>query len=433
MSEGTQDMESGFDRRDVTAALPSGHVWKRVLSAGFMVGALALVSVGLAPAALADDVRSKQWYLDAMSAQDLWKSSTGKGIKVAVVDTGVSATPSLQSKVQPGVDVTRLKGDATDDYEGHGTTMAELIAGSGRGGGLKGLAPDTEIIPIRLTLGQASKKSPDDSPAAIRAAADSDAQILSMSFGSDFSSPEEKAAVKYAESKGKLMFAGVGNDAERKNFIGYPAAYPGVVGVSAADETGKVAKGSEFGQYVDLAAPGLNIPHWCDATFRSYCDEGGGGTSSATAIASASAALIWSKHPDWTANQVLRVLIDTAGRDWPRDKPSDYLGYGLVRPAQNLLKDKGEPGPTDIDPVTNKKTAVSDSDDDGTTAPSASASAESTQPSRKGTSGDQQAAAEAKSSDDDGDNQLWLVLGGIAAVAVIGGGAFAAVRARRSA
>lgn len=424
-------MESGFDRRDGTAALPSGHAWKRVLSVGSMVGTLALASVGLAPGALADDVRSKQWYLDAMSAQDLWKSSTGKGIKVAVVDTGVSTTPSLRDKVLPGVDVTRLKGEATDDYEGHGTTMAELIAGSGRGGGLKGLAPDTEIIPIRLTLGEASKKSPDDSPAAIRAAADSDAQIVSMSFGSDFASPEEKAAVKYAESKGKLMFAGVGNDAERKNFIGYPAAYPSVVGVSAADETGKVAKGSEFGQYVDLAAPGLNIPHWCDATFRSYCDEGGGGTSSATAIASASAALIWSKHPDWTANQVLRVLIDTAGRDWPKDKPSDYLGYGLVRPAPNLLKGRGAPGPADIDPITSKKTAASASGDDGTTAPSASAPAASSRPSQKGASDDKQAAV-AKTSDDGG-NQLWLVLGGIAAVAVIGGGAFAAVRARRSA
>ena len=69
---------------------------------------------------------------------------------------------------------------------------------------------------------------------------------------------------------------------------------------------------SQHGDVVDIAAPGSDIPGWCDKTFKTYCG-GDGGTSSATAIASASAALIWSLHPDWTANQVLRVMFDTAG------------------------------------------------------------------------------------------------------------------------
>ncbi|MFH8294596.1 S8 family serine peptidase [Streptomyces sp. NPDC018059] len=370
-----------------------------------------------------------------MSAEKVWKVSTGEGVKIAVVDSGVRVTPSLEGRVLPGADVTDAAGDPGDDYSGHGTTMAELIAGSGRGGGLKGLAPGAEIIPIRTTTGKQPGKGSGDTPAAIRAAADSDAQIINMSFGGDFMSQAEKAAVKYAWSKGKLLFAAVGNDAEKKNFVGYPAAYPQVVGVSAADRSGKVAKYSEFGEYVDLAAPGLDIPHWCDATFRSYCEEGGGGTSSATAIASASAALVWSKHPEWTANQVLRVLIDTAGRDWPKDEPSDYLGYGLIRPARNVVKGEGKPGPADIDPITNKKTPVAGPAADGA-APSASASAPaaSSQPSRKRASDDERAAA-VKSSDGDadGNGRLWLALGGIAAVTVIAAGAFAAVRSRRRA
>ncbi|WP_223777119.1 S8 family serine peptidase [Streptomyces sp. 135] len=397
-----------------------------------MVGALVLLSFGPAPSAVADGVQSKQWYLDAMSADELWKVSTGKGIKVAVVDTGVWESPSLQGRVQPGKDVTGMRGDALDDYDSHGTTMAELIAGSGRGGGLKGLAPGAEVISVRASLGKRFEKKESDSAEAIRAAADSDAQIISMSFGGDFMYPAAKAAVRYAASKGKLMFASVGNEAEKKDSIDYPAAYPGVTGVSAADKSGKVAKFSEFGVHVDLAAPGLDIPRWCDATFRSYCDEGGGGTSSATAIASASAALVWSKHPDWTANQVLRVLIDTAGRDWPKDEPSDYLGYGLIRPARNVVKGEGKPGPADIDPITNKKTPVAGSAADGA-APSASASAPaaSSQPPRKDASDDEPAAA-VKSSDD-GSGRLWLALGGIAAVTVIAAGAFAAVRSRRRA
>lgn len=424
-------MKSGFGQDGSRWVLMAGPRQRRFSRVATVAGVLTLFAVGVAPSAAADDVRSKQWYLSAMKADDLWKSSTGVGVKVAVIDTGVSQTPSLKGRVESGKDFSGVSGGPLDDYDSHGTTMAELIVGAGQGG-LKGLAPGAEVISFRIGLGKQFEDKPDRVPDAIRAAADSDAQIISMSFTSEYMSPTEKKAVQYARSKGKLLFAGVGNDAEKKNYIGYPAAYPDVIGVSAADKTGKVAKYSEFGAFVDLAAPGLNIPHWCDATFRSYCDEGGGGTSSATAIASASAALVWSKHPDWTANQVLRVLIDTAGRDWPKDEPSDYLGYGLIRPARNVVKGEGKPGPADVDPITNKKTPVAGPAADGA-APSASASAPaaSAQPPRKDASDDEPAAA-VKSSDD-GSGRLWLALGGIAAVTVIAAGAFVAVRSRRRA
>lgn len=387
---------------------------------------LALGSLGLSPSAIAEDAQPKLWHLEAMGAEDIWDVSTGEGIKVAVVDTGVSETPSLKGRVHPGMDVAGMPGGSTDDYDGHGTTMAELIVGSGRGGGIKGLAPGAEVVSFRTGLGGKFAKKGSRSAEAIRAAADSDVRIISMSFGSDFIYPDEEAAVKYAASKGKLMFAAVGNDGETKNFIGYPAAFPSVAGVSAADKSGKVAKYSEFGEYVDLAAPGRNLPHWCDETFRSYC-YGEGGTSAATAIASASAALIWSKHPTWTANQVLRVLIDTAGRDWPKNEPSDYLGYGLVRPAPNLLKDRGNPGPADVDPLTNKKTPGVGSSKEAS--PSASAPASSQPP--KGSAGGGAAAPDSSSKSTGSDSQLWLILGSVAAAMVIGGITFATVRARR--
>ncbi|QIB43211.1 S8 family serine peptidase [Streptomyces aureoverticillatus] len=410
----------------------AGRARRWIVSTGSAVSVLALLSVGLAPSAVADDVQSKQWYLDAMGAEELWNVSTGEGIKVAVVDSGVSETPSLKGRVLAGKDVTGLKGGALDDYNSHGTTMAELIVGSGRGGGLKGLAPGAKVISFRVTLESAKGNGEGDSAKAIRAAADSDARIISMSFGSDYIYPAQAQAVKYAASKGKLMFASVGNNAKKKNFIGYPAAHPNVTGISAADKSGKVAKYSEFGEYVDLAAPGLNLPHWCDATFRSYCD-GGGGTSAGTAIASASAALIWSKHPNWTANQVLRVLIDTAGRSWPKDKPSDYLGYGLVRPAPNLLKNRGNPGPPDIDPLTNEKTPGVGA---SPSAPSKESSAESSAPSPKppnDAAASQPTASVSSSKSDDDNGQLWIVAGAVAVAVVIGGGAVAAARKRRNA
>ncbi|MFG2502564.1 S8 family serine peptidase [Streptomyces sp. NPDC048441] len=400
---------------------------------GLAVGVLALASLGIAPGATADDtttddVQSKLWHLEAMGADDLWDVSTGEGIKVAVVDTGVSETPSLKGRVHPGKDFTGMAGASTDDYDGHGTTMAELIVGSGRGGGIKGLAPGSEVVSYRIGLGGKFAKKGGRSAEAIRAAADSDARIISMSFGSDFIDPAEKEAVKYAAQKGKLMVAGVGNDGEKKNFIGYPAALPSVTGVSAADKSGKVAKFSERGDYVDLAAPGLNLPQWCDETFRSYCDDGGG-TSAATAIASASASLIWSKHPNWTSNQVLRVLIDTAGRDWPKDDPSVYLGYGLVRPAPNLLDGKGDPGPADVDPLTNQKTPGVGSGKTASASPSEPAPSQAS----KGSAGGEAAAAASSSKSTESNSQLWLIIGSIAVVVVVGGSTFVAMRARRRA
>lgn len=162
-----------------------------------------------------------------------------------------------------------------------------------------------------------------------------------MSFGSEFPTTEEREAVEYAQSKGKLFFASVGNNAQEGNEEEYPAAYRQVVGVSAADKSGKVGEFSQHGQVTDIAAPGIDVPYWCDETFREYCD--GDGTSQATAIAAASAALVWSAHPEWTANQVLNVLFDTAGRDWKKGTLSKYLGHGLIRPSMNILKGKGTP------------------------------------------------------------------------------------------
>ncbi|MEU0630819.1 S8 family serine peptidase [Streptomyces sp. NPDC005989] len=399
---------------------------------GRLLGTMAVVvawSAGIAggtPTAIAADVQSKQWYLSAMQAKEMWKVTTGEGIKVAVIDTGVNpSTPSLKGQVLKGFDATGADGDEYDDYAGHGTDMAELIAGTGKGGGLQGLAPGAKIIPFRVTDTEFQNKhsvNAKDTEDAIRAAADSDARIISMSMASDFPGRGEREAVKYAESKGKLFFAGVGNNAEEGNKEQFPASYPQVVGVASADRDGKVAEYSQHGDIVDIAAPGNDIPRWCDSKFQSYCD-GDGGTSAATAIASASAALVWSAHPDWTANQVLNVLFDTAGRDWEKGTLSKYLGHGLIRPSMNILKGKGNPGAPDVSPLTKEKTS-------GSSASPAASAPGSSQPQKKETADDAVVAGSSKEKDDGA--PLGLIIGGVAAVIVLGGGAFVLARKRRT-
>lgn len=409
------------------ARKPSGsHIFRRgPLCAVALIGASVMGMAAVAPAAVAANTQSKQWYLDAMHIQDVWKSTTGEGIKIAVIDTGVnSSTPSLKGQVLKGLDATDADGEATDDYTGHGTSMAELIAGTGQGDGLRGLAPGAKIIPLRVATDRFKGKgvNESDESVAIRAAADSDAQIISMSISNQFVGADEKAAVEYAQKKGKLFFSAVGNSAEKSNKPEYPANYPEVVGVAASDSEGQVAEYSQHGDFVDIAAPGSDIPTWCDETFTKYCD-GDGGTSAATALASASAALIWSANPDWTANQVLRVMFESAGRgdDWKPGTVSNYLGHGIVRPNAAINRGIGKPGDADVSPLTNERTTSGSPADAGTSAKDTDKEAEAD-------------PAAADSSQDTGDDsRLGLILGGVAVVLVLAGGAFAVVRRRRTA
>ncbi|MGV9428701.1 S8 family serine peptidase [Streptomyces sp. NPDC003656] len=386
--------------------------------------------MAVGPEAAATDIQSKQWYLKAMGAEEIWKHSTGKGVKVAVIDSGINPnTPSLKGQVLANEVPKSVAYHVTQDYDGHGTEMAELIAGTGASGSIKGLAPGAKVVPYRI-YGEGLKdpKEQERTPgatAAIKAAADSDVKIISMSFASPYYSLDEEEAIKYAASKGKLLFAGIGNTGDKGNKGQYPAQYPYVTGVSAINQSGEVGKFSTHGNYVDLAAPGVGIPSWCDNTFTKYCIAYG--TSHATALVSASAALVWSAHPDWNANQVLRALIDTAGRTWAKDNPSKYLGYGVVRPRRVLINKNIDPGPANVDPLAKENGTADGDGEDAKSSPTPSA-----KPSAGEKAGGQTSAA-ARTQDSGDGTRTWVTIGAAAAVLLIAGAGFAVLRARRNA
>ncbi|QGV78181.1 S8 family serine peptidase [Streptomyces ficellus] len=408
-------------RRGVLCAVAATAAWTVAFS-------------GSATAATITDPQSKQWYLDAMNAEKIWKSATGDGVTVAVIDGGVNpSTPSLRGQVLKGVDFTGVKGEASDDLDGHGTSMAELIAGTGKGGGLKGLAPGAKILPFRVSdteLQNKERVNAFDMQQAIRAAADSDAKIINISLAGDYYSSEVRDAVEYAQMKGKLLFAGAGNNAKKGNKEQYPASYPEAIAVAGSGPDGKVADYSQHGDTIDIAAPADDIPGWCDQSFTNYCD-GDGGTSSATAIASATAALIWSKHPDWTGNQVLRVMFESAGRgkDWEPGSVSRYLGHGIVRPGAHINRGLGKPGDPDITPLTNERVGPPQA----SKAPSAPASSQPKEGGKPGSDAVAAGSSKDAAKQSDGDGTSVLVIGAVAAVAVLAGAAYAIVRRRRTA
>ncbi|WP_329287262.1 type VII secretion-associated serine protease mycosin [Streptomyces sp. NBC_00691] len=390
-----------------------------------------LVGIASVPAHAAG-VRDRQWHLTAMGAEEIWQLSTGKGVTVAVIDSGVDKNnPDLRGQVLKGKDFYPAKpGDESTDFDGHGTGMAGLIAGTGErdgGNGAFGLAPGAKILPIRVPSGDDDTQSQAAAdaefnrilPGAIRFAVDSGAKVINVSIAVETGSPQVTSAVKYALDKGALIFAGVGNDAQKGNKPMYPAATPGVVGVGAVDKKLTRIPMSQVGPQVDMVAPGKDTVAACGGG-TGICSSTG--TSDATALASAAAALVWSKHPDWTNNQVLKVMLNTISPPTEGPKRSDYVGFGAVRPLR-ALKTPGDPGPADVRPIDDLDATVSES-------PSAesSAGAPSAVPSA---SSDAPAAAPQASSDEGGDAGLWIGLGIGAAVLIAAAVAVPVLRSRR--
>lgn len=389
--------------------------------------ALGLLLVGLSTGpAQAESIRARQWYLDAMHAPDIWRTSTGRGMTVALIDSGVDdSLADLKGQVLDGKDFSSLRGDEHTDVAGHGTSMAAIIAATGALGGVDasyGLAPGAKILPIRMLDSQevsgrmdAAAEYSEKLTRAIRFAADSKAQIINMSLAlsdapgrHDVGTPELAAAVRYALSKGKLLFAGVGNRGDKENLPSYPASTPGVVGVGAVDEDATVPAFSQQGPEVDMTAPGVNMVHAC-AKGTQLCKTQG--TSDATAIASASAALIWSAHPDWTNNQVLRVMLKTLGKSTDGADRNDALGYGVVRPRR-AFTETVDPGPADVYPLPDLAAAAAKSPSPRAPKPTAPAK--------------QEKAAE---SSEGGNTLLWVGVGVAAALLI---GAAVTVRVLRS-
>ncbi|MEY9936207.1 type VII secretion-associated serine protease mycosin [Streptacidiphilus sp. MAP5-3] len=391
--------------------------WVAALAAA---SALALGLSTAAQPAFATSIKAEEWWLGPMQAATMWQETTGSGITVALIDSGVQADlPDLVGQVLPGKNFSALPGGAdTDvDKDGHGTQMASLIAGTAKNGGgqgAQGLAPGVKILPLRV-VGQGTNEatfSADYSAqlaAAINYAADSNAQIINLSQGQPVDAPAVKAAVAYAESKGKLLVVGVGNDGAAGDPVDYPAGYSGVLGVAAINEQAQVTKESEYGPQVAITAPGWDMYDACPGP-TGYCESHG--TSDATAITSGSAALVWSAHPTWTADQVMRVLINTADGNGKRDP---HFGYGVVRP-RIALTNPGDPGPADVNPLI----------------PASASGSPSAKPSAPA-SGKASAPPVASGGSSSGGSNTGLYIGVGAAVVVLGGGgaAFALMRRRK--
>ncbi|NEE17827.1 type VII secretion-associated serine protease mycosin [Streptomyces sp. SID7499] len=326
---------------------PAGKRPRKASRTAVALGALLTAGLVLLPAATvhADGIRAQQWALEAMHTEEAWQTTKGRGITVAVLDTGVQADhPDLAGNVLPGKDLVRFGAEPGDRaWARHGTAMAGIIAGHGHGpgdaDGVIGIAPEAKILPVRVILedgdpSRAKARSTRGNALAegIRWAADHGADVINLSLGDDSASahpePSEDQAVQYALKKGVVVVASAGNGGEKGDHISYPAAYPGVIAATAVDRAGTRASFSTRRWYATVSAPGVDVVI-ADPDHKYY---EGWGTSAAAAFVSGAAALVKAAHPGLTPAQIKSLLEDTA-RNAPADGRDDSRGYGFIDPA----------------------------------------------------------------------------------------------------
>jgi len=280
-----------------------------------------------------DEGIDRQWSLTVLQAFDAWSITTGSDIVIAVLDTGVSPThPELRGRVLPGFDFVNNDDDPRDD-DGHGTFTAGVAAAEGNNGiGVAGMCWQCRILPVKV-LNRRGRGNDAAIAAGIRFAVDHGARIITMSFGGPDDSRVLREAVTYALERNVLLVAASGNGQAEGNIPNYPAAYPGVLAVSATGPDDAIMGFSTTGDFVDLAAPGASV--WSTLWRRTTGDTYGfaDGTSAACPHVAGAAALVWTVRPELSARQVAEVLMLGADdRGVPGKDPA--YGYGRL----NLLR-----------------------------------------------------------------------------------------------
>lgn len=216
---------------------------------------------------------SKQWHLKKVGAESAWSYTCGQGVTVAVIDTGVACFDKGPFTRGTDLSGTRCEGgwnfvnntDAAYDDQGHGTHVAGTIAQTTNNGkGTAGLAYCATLMPVKVLNGNGSGTNVAVAQG-IRFAADHGAQVINMSLGGPYPSKVLEDAINHARAKGVVIVAAAGNSGRS---VGYPAAYPGVIAVSATDSNDNIAWFSSRGPQIAIAAPGVAV------TQQTICNGG---------------------------------------------------------------------------------------------------------------------------------------------------------------
>ena len=306
-----------------------------------------------------------QWHFSSVQSEDAWGMSSGEGVTVAVLDTGIASGGNDGINcIVSSRDVVN-NDDYPEDGNGHGTHVSGTIAQStGNGIGVAGLAFNACIMPVKV-LDDTGTGSFADMAEGIHYAVDNGAQVINMSVGTNArfgirNDPIMDAALNYAHQNNVTVVCAAGNDEFRQN-VSYPAIYPTTIAVGATDLNNNVTFYSNKGEGLDIVAPGgdltqdLNGDGYADGILQETLISGSWGyyffegTSMASPHVAAVVAMLDALNPNFTPDIVYQILTTTA-LDLDEPGYDTTSGYGLVQ-AYDALRGTDAEGDADGDGI----------------------------------------------------------------------------------
>lgn len=277
------------------------------------------------------------WGIDRIDADLSWTTATGDPIKVAVIDTGIElAHPDLRNNIKGGYNAITSSKSANDD-NGHGTHVAGIIAAENNSIGVIGAGPQIDLYAVKV-LSRNGSGYLSDVIEGIDWAIANNMQVINMSLGSATNIESFHDAVIRANAAGVVQVAAAGNDGLAVN---YPAAYPEVIAVSAADSSDAITSWSSRGAEVDLAAPGLSIY----STYKGQSYRTLSGTSMAAPHVAGTAALVLTQTAKCDADSSgscspteVQNRLQASAIDLGIAGPDGLYGYGLVNAYQAITQ-----------------------------------------------------------------------------------------------
>ncbi len=300
-----------------------------------------------------DPLFTQQNHLDSIFAPDAWDISTSSGNQViAIIDTGVEDDhPDLQTKIfvnladpingqdddndgfidnNLGWNFVNKNGNVAYTDSDHGVHVAGIAgAATNNGQGVAGVGFDTKLMILKA----GNRLDITNGYEAIVYAADHGADVINCSWGEYYPSYLAKDALEYAVSKGSVVVAAAGNDGDPDPF--YPAAFPEVIAVAALNEDGGKAGISNFGNWIDIGAPGVQIR----STVGGKGYNANSGTSMSAPMVSGVLALLKDYRPNLTSEELKAVVINTADDKYnlPINTPwAAWLGSGRLNALKAL-------------------------------------------------------------------------------------------------
>ncbi|MGI8974333.1 MAG: S8 family serine peptidase [Gaiella sp.] len=303
----------------------------------------ATAAVGAQPA---DPLSAGEWWRAQIGVESV--TPPGPGVPVTIVDSGVGFEhPEFAGR--PNTIALNAQDPAPLGGR-HGTSVASVIGAPANGLGIVGIYPEAVLRSWDTAPGLQNLDTT-EIVNGILAAARAGKGVINLSLGGSEPDSVIEDAVGEAVSRGSLIVAAAGNDGERGNPLEYPASLPHVLTVGATDRSGGVAGFSSTSVYIDLVAPGVEIPV---AEVQSNGWQTSQGTSFAAPLVSGAAAWVWTVRPELDALQVAEVLRRSA-RDLGAPGRDRLSGFGILNVAGALahptpVRDKTEPN-DDIDTV----------------------------------------------------------------------------------